>query len=226
MKKAMSIWCSGTIVVLLMLALVTGCSSKRSAGVAKAISDIESMEEIADKYNLYNLSDYEGVALISLGKYPLGYFVVTAMGWSASVYVKDPVKKEFGPPSFVSAGGLSAGLAAFQVNAFDCLILFKNRDDAIKFAKRSVNLNVSSEGVWLAWGYKVMMIPGSDSFSDGIGVGIALVELELLFGGSRDTLHENMYGKGVTVDKIFLNDVTIPDDLKAGLERLNLLMQR
>lgn len=226
MKKAMSVWCYRTTVVLLMLALLTGCSTRRSAGINKAISDIESMEEIADKYNLYNLSDYEGIALISLGKWALWYIGPAGMGWSASIYVKDPVTNEFGPPSFVSAGGISAGLAMIGVNAVDCLILFKNRDDAVNFAKRNVNFNLTSEASWLFWGYKIMTIPGGESYSDALGAAIGLIELELLFGGPRDTLHENMYGKDATVDKILLGDVIIPDDLNATLERLNLLMKR
>ncbi|MCI5208808.1 MAG: hypothetical protein D3910_08450 [Candidatus Electrothrix sp. ATG2] len=226
MKKAMSALLCRTAVLLLILALMTGCATNRTAGVNKALSHIGSMEEIANNHNLHDLSNYEGVAFLSLGKYPLFFVLFAAMGWSGSVYVKDPVTKEFGPPSFVSAAGLSAGLALLQINAVDCSILFKNRDDAINFAKRNVNVNVSSEAIYLLWGRKLMTIPGGKSFSDGIGFGFALIELELLFGGSRSILHKNMYGEGVTVDKILVGDVPMPDYLTVGLERLNLLMKR
>ena len=224
MKKMIGVWFCRCAVLSLMLATITGCATSRTAGINTANSHIGAMERIANNHNLYRLSDYEGAALLSLGK--AGAVGFGVMGWSASVYVKDPVKKEFGPPSFVNAGGISAGLAYGGLNAVDCLLLFRNRQDAINFAKRSANFNFSNEASFLAWGRKQMTVPGGNSFSDGAGLALGAIELELLFGGPRDSLHENMYGKGATVDKILLGDVTIPDDLKVGMEKLNLLMKR
>lgn len=224
MKKVISTWFCMLAVVLLMLAVVTGCATSRNAGVNTAVRHIGAMERIADNRSLYKLSDYEGAALLSLGK--AGAVGFGVMGWSASVYVKDPVKQEFGPPSFVNAGGFSVGLAYGGLNAVDCLILFRNREDAINFAKRRANLNFTNEASFLAWGRKQMTVPGGKSFSDGAGLALGAIELELLFGGPRKSLHGNMYEKGATVDKILLGDVVIPEELKAGLEKLNLLMKR
>ncbi|MDD5706983.1 MAG: hypothetical protein PHR35_13755 [Kiritimatiellae bacterium] len=208
----------------LVLATLTGCATSRTAGINTANRHIRAIETIANNHDLYRMSDYEGAALLWLGK--AGAVGFGALGWSASVYVKDPVKKEFGPPSFINAGGVSVGLAYGGLNSVDCLILFRNRQDAINFAKRSAHFNFSNEATFLAWGRKQMTVPGGKSFSNGAGLALGAIELELLFGGPRNSLHENIYGKGATVEKILLGDVTIPEDLKSGLEQLNLLMKR
>jgi hypothetical protein len=38
-------------------------------------------------------------------------------------------------------------------------------------------------------------------------------------------LHQNMYNEGATVEKILYGNVSIPDELKSALEKLNLLMK-
>lgn len=224
MKKAIGNCFCKLVVVSLLLVMFAGCATSRTAGINTAIDHIGAMERIANNRNLYHLSDYEGVALLSLCK--VGAVGFGVMGWSASVYVKDPVKKEFGPPSFVNAGGGSVGLAYGILDVVDCLLLFRNRDDAIKFAKRTVNFNFSNEASFLVWGRKQMTVPGANSYSDGAGLCLGAIELELLFGGPSNSLHENMYQKDATVDKILVGDVVIPEELKAGLEKLNVLMKR
>jgi lipid-binding SYLF domain-containing protein len=217
-------WFGRVVVMSLVGVTVSGCATSRTAGVNTAINHIGAMERIANNHDLYRLSDYEGAALLSLGK--AGAVGFGAMGWSASVYVKDPVKKEFGPPSFVNAGGVSAGLAYAGLNVVDWLLLFKHRDDAVNFAKRTAHANFSNEASFLVWGRKQMTVPCANSFSDGAGLALGAIELELLFGGPRESLHENMYQTGATVDKILQGEVVIPEELKAGLVKLNLLMKR
>lgn len=103
MKKILVAWFCKTAVLALMIAMISGCATSKIAGVNTAISHIGAIERIANIHDIQKLSDYEGVALLSLGK--AGAIGLGVMGWSASVYVKDSVKKEFGPPSFVNAGG-------------------------------------------------------------------------------------------------------------------------
>jgi lipid-binding SYLF domain-containing protein len=224
MKNTMHSQKFTSIVLLLIFAVLSGCSATRSSGINTALNDIASMERIANNHNLYGLYPYEGVALLSLGKAgAIGFGII---GWSASVFVKDPAKNEFGPPSFVDAGGFSIGLAYGVVTSADCLLLFNHREDAVNFAKKSANINFTNEANFLIWGRKQMTISGANSYSDGAGLSLGAVELEFLFGGPRDSMHENMYETGATVDKILAGDVAIPEELKPGLERLNRLMTR
>lgn len=201
----------------------SGCATSRIAGVNTANSHIEAIERVAENHST-RMSDSEGVALVSLAK--AGAVGFGALGWSASVYLKDPVSNKYGPPAFVNAAGVSAGLFYAGLNVVDFILLFENREDAIAFAKRPAHLNFSNEASFLIWGRKQLIIPGAQEFSDGAGLSLGAIELELLFGGPRNELHNNMYGAGATVNKILAGDVEIPDELKSGLDRLNILMQR
>jgi lipid-binding SYLF domain-containing protein len=223
MKKITGLCFRKLLFLPMAFILATGCSTSKSAGIHMATSDIETIETIAEKQDTLNLSDYEGVALLSLAKGGVSGFGIT--GWSASVFVKDPVKNIFGPPSFVSVSGLSVGVGYAGLNIVDCLLLFKNRDDAVKFASRETHFNFSNEASLLIWGRKQMTVPGALSASDGAGLCVGFVELELLFGGPRGSLHKNMYQEEATVEKILLGDVAIPEEIKGGLEKLNLLMK-
>jgi lipid-binding SYLF domain-containing protein len=207
----------------LTFAFLTGCSTSRSAGINMAISDIETIETIAKRQDTLSLADYEGVALLSLAKGGVSGCGIT--GWTASVFVKDPVKNIFGPPSFVDASGFSIGVGYAGLNIADCLLLFRKRDAAVKFASREKYFNYSHEASLLIWGRKQMTVPGAYSFSDGAGLCVGFVELEMLFGGPMESLHQNMYKDGATVEKILSGNVSIPDELKSGLEKLNLLMK-
>ena len=189
-----------------------------------ASKDVAAIERIADDRGLSQLSDIEGVALLSLVNGGMGGFGAT--GWSASVYVKDPVKKEFGPPSFLHAAGVTVGLGYLGVNNDDCLLLFKKREDAVVFAKKTFNFNFSNEASFLFWGRKQMTITEAESFSDGAGLSLGLIGLEFLLGWRRDSLHEEMYQQGATVDKILSGGVAIPNELKPALAKLNLVMKR
>jgi hypothetical protein len=223
MKKVIGVWLCKVAVVSLMLVIFTGCASSRTAGINTTISHIGRMERVADNHNLYDLADhYEGIAMLSI--YKAGIFGFAAQGWSASVYLKDPITKEFGPPSFVSDSGVS-GIIYAGLNAVDCLLLFKKRKNAIKFAKRPVVGNFSNEASLLAWGRKQMTVSGANSYSNGAGLAVGLIQLELLAGGSRNTLHENLYGEGSTVDKILVGAVVIPEEIKAELKNLNRRMK-
>lgn len=123
--------------------LAAGCATSRTAGLNTAMNHVATIERIANNRHLYNLTDYQGVAVVSMGK--LGAVGFGAMGWSSSVYVRDPASNAFGPPSFVNAGGASAGIAYGGLNVVNCLLLFRNREDAIRFAERSATANFSNE---------------------------------------------------------------------------------
>jgi hypothetical protein len=188
-----------------------------------ATSDIETIATIAKRQDALNFADYEGVALLTLVKGGVGGLGIT--DWTASVFVIDPVKKSFGPPSFVSASGFSIGFGYAGLNIADCLLLFRNREAAIRFASREKHFNYSHEASLLILGRKQMTVPGACSFSDGAGLCVGFVELEMLFGGPMKELHQNMYNEGATVEKILYGNVSIPDELKSALEKLNLLMK-
>jgi lipid-binding SYLF domain-containing protein len=211
------------LVPVFAILLLTGCSTSRSTGINMATSDIETIETIAKRQDALNLADYEGVALLTLVKGGVGGLGIT--DWTASVFVKDPVKNIFGPPSFVDATGFSIGLGYAGLNIADCLLLFRKRDAAVKFASREKYFNYSHEASFLILGRKQMTVPGACSFSDGAGLCVGFVELEMLFGGPMKELHQNMYNEGATVEKILYGNVSIPDELKSGLEKLNLLMK-
>lgn len=211
------------LVPVFAILLLTGCSTSRSTGINMATSDIKTIETIAKRQDTLNLADYEGVALLTLVKGGVGGLGIT--DWTASVFVKDPVKNVFGPPSFVDATGFSIGLGYAGVNIADCLLLFRKRDAAVKFASREKHFNYSHEASFLILGRKQMTVPGACSFSDGAGLCVGFVELEMLFGGPMKELHQNMYKEGATVEKILLGNVSMPDELKSGLEKLNLLMK-
>lgn len=213
----------GAIVLASVIIGMTGCATSRMAGIDTTRTHVNRMETILHNRDVYHLSDYEGVALLRLGK--VGAVGFGAIGTTASVYVRNLETKDFGPPSFVSYGGISAGLAYGGLNIVDCVLLFRNREDAIKFAKRSVAANFSNEASFLMWGRKQMTIPGARSFSDGAGLALGAIELELVVGGSRDSLHKNMYQVD-SVDKILLGDVAVPEELKEALDKLNVLMKR
>lgn len=217
-------WIIKFAVLSLLLALLTGCAGSRIAGINTASSDVDAMERIADNHELSQLSDYEGVALLSLGKAGMAGLGLT--GWSASIFVKDPATKEFGPPSFLNAAGVSVGLGFLGINSVDCLLLFRSREDAKAFAKKSFNFNFSNEASFLFLGRKQMTISDAKSFSDGAGLSVGFIELEVLIGWRPDSLHEEMYQQGATVDKILLGKVTMPNELNAILAKLNLLMKR
>lgn len=71
-----------------------------------------------------------------------------------------------------------------------------------------------------------MTIVDAKSFSDGGGLSLGLVELELLLGWRPDLLHEEMYLQRASVDEILSGEVLIPNELKPSLAKLNLLMKR
>lgn len=207
------------------MALIAGCATTRQEGIQASLGDINAIERIAKSKNSarLRLSDYEGVALLALGK--AGVYGIGGLGWTASVYVKDLAKKEYGPPSFVGYGGFSLGLGYAGINAVDCMILFKNRDDAIRFAVSKGHVTFTNEASFLVWGRKSMSGLGTNRYSDGAGISLGFVELEFVLGGPRDTLHANLYEKDVTVERILAGDVVIPEELKEGLKRLNGVMR-
>ena len=212
-----------SVLLSLMVAFFTGCATSRTAGIDMASRDVAAIERIADNHDLSQLTDFEGVALLSLVKAGMGGFGAT--GWSASVFVKDPVKKEFGAPAFLNAAGVTVGLGYLGINNTDCLLLFRSREDAVGFAKKKVNFHFSNEVSFLFWGRKKMTIADAKSFSDGGGLSLGLLELELLAGWRPDMLHEEMYLQD-EVGKILSGEVVIPHDLEAPLAKLNLLMKR
>jgi len=209
------------VAMVLLASLVSGCATSRRAGIRTATRHVSAIEKIAADRHV-KLADFEGVALVSLGK--LGAFGLGVMGKGASVYLKQQDTSRFGPPAFVSYGGVSAGLAYVGVNFADCLILFEKREDAERFAKRSIDFNFSNEASLLIWGRKQMTVPGGMSASDGAGLSVGAIELELLFGGKRKRLHRNLYQADATVDRVLVGDVTIPEELRIALDRLNALM--
>ena len=211
-------------VLLIILIVGSGCASSRTAGIEAAVKDIEAIERISNNRRLYNLQEFEGVALLSLGK--AGAFGIGVMGATASIYLKNPETDEFGAPSFVGYGGPSIGLLYGFIGAFDCLLLFKNREDVDKFSKKHGAFNFTNEASFMIWGRRQMTIPGALSYSDGAGLSVGAIEFEFLAGGPNDSLHGNMYGVDTTVDKILIGDVQIPEELKEALERLNVLMKR
>lgn len=223
MKKTIQVLARMAMPALLMSTLV-GCATGRTGGINTAIRHIDLIETIANKDNIYHLSDYEGVALLSLGK--AGAVGFGALGASGSVYVRDAATKAFGPPSFLGYGGVSAGLAYGGLNVVDTLLLFRHREDAANFAKRAGAVNFSNEASFLAWGAKQMTIPGASSHSDGAGLALGALELEFLIGGPRNGLNRDVYNVDAHVDKILAGDVTVPQEMKTALAKLNVLMSR
>lgn len=106
---------SKVIIVSVMLSLLSGCATTRMEGIAKAKGHINAMERIVDDMNLnrVNLPKYERGVFLSLVKVGGGGF--TGLGWSGTIYVRDPQTKKFGPPSFVSAAGLAVGFMAGEL---------------------------------------------------------------------------------------------------------------
>lgn len=208
----------------LLLSTLVGCATGRTGGINTAIKHIDMIETIANADSIYRLSDYEGVALLSLGK--AGAVGFGAIGASGTVYVRDAGTKAFGPPSFLGYGGVSAGLAFGGLNVVDTLLLFRHREDALNFAKRQGAVNFSNEASFLAWGAKQMTIPGAVSYSDGAGLSLGALELEFLVGGPRDGLNKDVYSVDAKVDRILTGDVTVPQELKVALAKLNVLMSR
>ena len=107
----------------------------------------------------------------------------------------------------------------------DCMILFKDRRDAIKFASSKCIFNFRNEASFLPWGAKQMTIQGGNSFSDGAGLSVGFVELEMFVGGPRDSAHKNLYGE-VAVKKILLGEAGIPPELKESINQLNRFMSK
>ena len=208
--------------ILLLLIITSGCASSKSAGINAAIKDVEIIEKFKNNRYIYNIKDFDGVALLSISK--VGAVGVGLMGASASVYMRNPDTNEFGPPSFVTFGGVSIGLAYAGINLVDCLLLFRNQEDVTHFAKKGGLFNFSNEASFGNFGRKQMTIPKANRYTDGAGLAIGAVELEFLVGGPRDSLHHNMYQVDATVDKILLGDVQVPEELKIALEKLNVIM--
>jgi len=211
--------------VSIMLALLSGCATTKMEGIAKAKSHISSMEQIVDDIDLnrVNLTEYEGVAFLSLLK--IGCSGIAGLGWSGTVYVRDPKTKKFGPPSFVSAGGFQPVLIYAGVNVVDGMLLFKSRDSALAFAERSVICNLSFEATFVVWGKKRIRIPGAVCCTDAAGLAVGCLAGELLFCGSKDELHESMYNETSMV-KILGGKVQTPSELKPDIDKLNEFMER
>lgn len=164
-----------------------------------------------------------GLLFLSLVK--IGCSGFAGLGWSGSIYVRDPQTKKFGPPSFVSAGGFQPLLAYVGVNVVDCMLLFKSRDYALEFAERSVICNLSAEATFVLWGKKRVRIPGAICHTDAAGLAVGFLAGELLFCGSKDELHENMYNEKSIV-RILAGKVQIPSELKMDIDKLNEFMER
>lgn len=213
------------IVALLVIAVVAaGCATSRAAGIRTATAHVDAIEDIAKKRQMGGFSEYEGVALVTLGK--AGAMGFGLMGASVTVFARDPKTRDFGPPSFVNYVGPSIGLGYGGVDVADCLVLFKQRKDAERLAKRGIGLNFSNEVSFVVWGRKQMTIPGGKSFSDGAGLCLGFIEFEFLFGGPRNSLHRNLYSPDATPDKILSGAVAVPPELKPAMQKLNAVMRR
>jgi lipid-binding SYLF domain-containing protein len=215
-----------SLIAMAVVALfASGCATSRTAGVNTAIRHINAIDKITEHRRIVKLSDFDGVALLTLAK--VGAIGLGLESASASVYVRNPETKKFGPPAFVGYGGPSIGLLYAGLNLVDCVVLFKSREAAERFAKSGFVLNFSNEASLLIWGRKQMTISGARiKASDGAGLSLGAIELEFLFGGSRNRLHRNMYQADATVDKILVGDVTVPPELAKALEKLNIAMER
>jgi hypothetical protein len=211
-----------TIVAVLAAYVLTGCSSARTGGIRSANRHVAMMEKITEQRLMGELGDFEGVALLSIGKAGLVGFGV--LGWKGTVFVKDPGTGRFGPPSFIGAAGPSVGLAYAGINWVDCLLLFRSREDAVALAKRVAALNFTNEASFLLWGRKSMTVRGGRCFSDGGGVSLGAIELELLVGGPNTGLHHRLYADGTTVEQIHAGGVTVPPELADAIARVNAVM--
>lgn len=208
--------------VVLVAAAFTGCASSRMSGVSMVNRHVASIETIAANRGL-TLDGYERIALFQLGK--VGVYGVGGVGGTATVYVRDDDTQPFGPPTFVKLGGPSIRLGYAGLNLCDCLLLFRQKEAAIRFARSSSLVNFTHEAAFLNAGRKAMTVGGSTSFSDGAGLCLGFVELEFMVGGPQNALHKALYDVSAPVDKILLGDVTVPDDLKNAMERLNVLAE-
>ena len=216
--------CRDIIRMLLLCAvcmtLFSGCATSRSAGINRATKNIDAITTIADNRDLYRLSHYDGVGLMTLGK--AGVYGLGVFGATATIHVRDPETKQFGPPVFMSYGGPSIGLGYAGVNGVNFLLLFENKESAMQFARRGALFNFSNEASFLVWGRKQLTLPNvSRYYSDGAILALGFVEAEFFFGGISDGMHENMYGANVTIEQILSGDVTVPDELQKPLARLN-----
>lgn len=196
---------------------LAGCATSVSGGAAKSHDHVNTILDIADSRDI-RLNDYEGVALVSLAK--VGVFGFAIFGESVSVYVKNPKTKSFGPPVFRDGGGLQPGLLYAGLNVADCLLLFKNAQTAIRFAEDPFLFNFSNEISFGAWGRK-SMTRGPDYYSDGAGLSLGAIEIELGLTSARDGLHGNLYGGEKSVRRILLGDVKVPPELRSSIDKLN-----
>ena len=204
------------------LLIVSGCATTRQSGIDTATKHIDKMERIANQRFMNDFSKFDGVGLISLGK--AGALGIGGVGWKGTVFVRDQDTGQFGPPSFIGSGGFSIGLAYAGITAVDCLLLFLNREDAIEFAKRKININFTNEATFGIWGRKQMTTSKARFFSDGAGLSVGAIELEFLFGGPLNKLHKNLYHDSVTVEQILNGEVAVPREIVDVLKKLNLLM--
>jgi len=212
---------SASIAFIAALALASGCATSRTAGINTTQSNVAAIRNIVQDRSLVRLDDYQGIALVQLGK--IGAVGFGAMGETVAVFVRDPKTKQFGPPFFSNYGGLSVGLAYGGLNVVDCVVLFASRERAIAFADRPIAANFSNEATFLWAGRKQMTISGGDSYSHGVGLALGCVELEVLVGAPRTGLHSNMYQGETSARKILLGEVTVPPELKQTLQQLDML---
>lgn len=212
------------VILVVLFSLMTGCATTSSSGVNRTVSHVQSIERIVRNRHVGGLDGYEGVALLSLGK--AGALGLGVMGWSVSAYVRDPETGQFGPPAFARAAGPSIGLGYLGLNKVDCLILFKERQQAINFALRTASFNFSNEASFFPWGRKQMTLVKDKRVTDGSGLAIGVIELEFLFGGPNNKLHRNLYGSGATVTGILNGETGTPPEMKAALDNLNALMPK
>lgn len=213
---------SAGLAALLVAGLLAGCSTARVGGIDTTNRHVAAMERITAQRLMATLDEFEGVALLSIGKAGLVGFGV--LGFSGTVFVKDAETGQFGPPSFIGASGPSVGLVYGGVNLVDCLLLFRKRADAVALAKRPAAVNFTNEASFAVWGRKSMTVPGGRCFSDGAGLSLGAVELELVFGGPNRGLHRNLYAEDATVDRIHDGSVTVPAELADAIARVNALM--
>jgi lipid-binding SYLF domain-containing protein len=206
--------------IALVAISMTGCVSSRYGAIDMVEEHVEAIETIAIDRSL-NLDYYEGIALFQMGK--VGIWGLGAVGGTATIYLRDETTKAFGPPTFVGLGGPSIGIGYAGVNVVDCLLLFRRREAAIKFAERGGMVNFTHEAAFATAGRKAMKVPGAKSFSDGAGLCLGFIELEFLMGGPKEELHEDIYEVDTSVEKILLGEAGVPDDLKDALNRLNVL---
>jgi len=217
-KKA---FLSMTVVGMAVCMFGAGCSRSNSLAMAK--SDVDSIETIMDNHHVRRPQKFEGVALMRIvkgGVFGIGFQVA-----EATVYVKNAETGEFGPPAFVGYGGASIGLVFGFADIVDCAIFFKDRDDAIAFAERTIWANFTNEASFAVWGRKQMTICGGESFSDGAGLCLGAIEGELYLGGPSPSRNDTVYEKDdVSPEEILTGKVTVPDELKPSISKLNAVM--